>query len=293
MKSFEVYSLAIGANLTFSTASMVMSHYARRFSPIWVNQFKVFVAILAFITAYFVTSEMPAMSLHSSLLLFCSGFIGLCVGDIFLLRAFANLGTSRTLVMFSCEPLLLGLYGYFFLDQVFTMNQTVAVMCMVACVFIFMLERNKETGSWDVKNFFWAFLGILLDAMGIMLTRTSYEISPGMETFQVNIIRCCGAMSGFLLLNPKGYFMVYKDLLLLRKREITLLIGAALSGTFIALSLYLTAVKYAHVGTLTAISITGPVWVSLIECVYQRKLPTVYVLSAFAFFLMGFYLMLV
>jgi len=292
MKSYEVYSLAIGANLTFSTASMVMSHYAKRFSPIWVNQLKVLIATLAFITAFFVTQEVFAVSMTSGLLLFCSGFIGLCVGDIFLFRAFTTIGTGKTLVMFSCEPLLLGMYGYLFLGQVFSVNQTLAVICMIVCVFIFMLERNKLTGSWDLKYFFWAFIGITMDAMGIMLTRTAYEVAPQMETFQVNIIRCCGAITGFILLNPTGYLKVTRELVLLRKREITLLVGASLSGTFIALSLYLTALKYAHMGTLTAISITGPVWVSLIECFYYRRLPNFYLICAFSFFLTGFYLMI-
>jgi hypothetical protein len=293
MSTFQVYALAIGANLTYSTASMVFSVYAKRFSSMWINQVKVFTAFIAFLIAMFFANQLVSVSPSVIGLLILSGFIGLCLGDIFLFRAFTTLGPARSLVLYSFQPLMLGIYGYFFLNQFFTLNQTLAVVCMIICIFIFMLERNKTTGSWDLKSFIWAFLGITLDALGVMLTRQAYEQNAGLETFQVNVIRCIGALLGFLLISPKSYLIVAKDVWSLRKREISLLIGSAICGCFISLTLYLAALKYAHVGTLTAIAITGPVWVSLLECLYHRKLPNLYLLGAFAFFLTGFYLMVI
>lgn len=293
MSPFEVYALAIGANLSYSSASMVFSLYARRFSSMWINQVKVLTAFVAFIIAMFFTDQMVSVSPLALSLLLLSGFTGLCAGDIFLFRAFTTLGPARSLVLYSFQPLMLGIYGFFFLNQIFTLNQTLAVICMMICIFIFMLERNKMTGSWDMKSFVWAFLGITLDAMGVMLTREAYELEPSLETFQVNVIRCVGALVGFLMISPKSYLTLPKDVWSLRKREITLLLGAAVGGCFFSLTLYLAAVKYAHVGTLTAISITGPVWVSLLECLYHRRLPNKFLVGAFVFFLTGFYLMVI
>lgn len=259
----------------------------------WINQIKVVIAFLAFIIAMLVTKQAAPLNTYGLSFLILSGFAGLCLGDIFLFRAFTTLGPARSLVLYSFQPLMLGLYGYFFLGQVFSANQTLAVICMVICIFIFMLERNKLTGTWDFRSFMWAFLGITLDAFGVMLTREAYELNPGLETFQVNVIRCLGALAGFLLLSPKSYFVVAKDFIRLRKREISLLVGAAITGCFISLTLYLAALKYAHVGTLTAIAITGPVWVSLLESFYHRRLPNLYLVGAFVFFMTGFYLMVI
>jgi drug/metabolite transporter (DMT)-like permease len=291
MNSFEVYTLAVGANLAFSTASMVFSYFAKRFSSMWMNQVKVVIALIAFTIALTTTSSWVSLSPTTTTLLFLSGFSGLCLGDIFLFRAFATIGAGRALVLYSFDPLIVGLYGFFFLGQVFTVNQTLAVICMIICVFIFMFERNKMTGSWDFKSFFWAFLGICLDAFGVMLTRTSYELTPELETFQVNVIRCLGAIVGFILINPKSYLSVAKDVVTLSRRDLTMLIGASIAGTFLSLTLYLAALKYAHVGTLTAISITGPVWVAILESIYYKRLPSRYLMMAFCFFLTGFYLM--
>ena len=291
MNSFEVYTLAVGANLAFSTASMVFSYFAKRFSSMWMNQVKVIIALIAFTIALLTSSTWTSINSTSTALLLLSGFSGLCLGDIFLFRAFATLGPGRALVLYSFDPLIVGLYGFFFLGQIFTANQTLAVLCMIICVFIFMFERNKMTGSWDLKSFFWAFLGICLDAFGVMMTRTSYEMNPDLETFQVNVIRCIGAIIGFILIAPKSYPVVFKDVMNLSKRDLTMLVGASIAGTFLSLTLYLTALKYAHVGTLTAISITGPVWVAILESVYFRRLPSKYLVMAFCFFLTGFYLM--
>ncbi len=284
--------MAVGANLAFSTASMVFSSFAKRFSSMWMNQVKVVIALIAFSLALVLNSSWAEISTTSFLLLLLSGFTGLCLGDLFLFRAYTTLGTGRSLVLFSFEPLLVGLYGYLFLSQVFSINQTLAVICMIICVFIFMFERNKMTGSWDFRSFMWAFLGICLDAIGIMFTRSSYEFSPELQTFQVNIIRCLGAIAGFILINPKSYLVVTQDIAKLSKRDLTMLIGASLAGTFLSLTLYLAAVKFAHIGTLTAISITGPIWVAILESIYYKKLPSRYLMMAFAFFLVGFYLMI-
>jgi drug/metabolite transporter (DMT)-like permease len=293
MSTFEVYALAIGANLTYSTASMVFSVYAKRFSSLWINQVKVLTAFVAFLIAMLFAEKLVSVSPAVIGLLLLSGFMGLCLGDLFLFRAFTTLGPARSLVLYSFQPLMLGIYGYFFLNQFFTVNQTLAVICMVVCIFIFMLERNKTTGIWDLRSFIWAFLGITLDALGVMLTREAFEQNAGLETFQVNVIRCIGALTGFLLISPKSYLIVAKDIMGLRKREMSLLFGSALCGCFISLTLYLAALKHAHVGTLTAIAITGPVWVSLLECLYHRRLPNFYLLGAFAFFMTGFYLMII
>ena len=293
MTALEVYALAIGANLAFSTASMIFSIYARRFSSMWITQIKVSVAFVCFLLAMVLGNQIVHLSWTAVAVLLLSGFIGLCFGDIFLFRAYATLGAGRSLVLFSFQPLILGIYGYFFLKQVFTLNQTMAVVCMIICIFIFMIERNKSTGSWDFRSFLWAFTGIALDALGMMFTRTAYEITPGLDTFQVNVFRCIGALMGYLLINPRSFQVILKDLKVLRKRETFVLIGASIGGCFIALTLFLAALKHAHVGTLTAISITGPVWVAMLESFYYRKLPNPYLLGAFGFFLTGFYLMVI
>jgi drug/metabolite transporter (DMT)-like permease len=112
-----------------------------------------------------------------------------------------------------------------------------------------------------------------------------------MGSFEANGIRALGAVIAFLLLKPSSMIHIYRDVQKMTSSKRFELIGASLLGTFISLSLYLKALKTAHVASLTAISITGPIWVSIIEHIRMKKLPNRYLWIAFAFFLTGFMMM--
>lgn len=291
MTSTTVYLLGLASNLFFSTSSLVFSHYVRRFTPLWMNQAKVVVASIGFICAVLITGFVP-ISLPALFCLLGSGMIGLCLADILLFRAFTTLGVARTLVLFSFQPMILGIYGVVALGQGLTLAQTGAITCMLACLLVFVLERNRLTGKWDFNSFLWAFGGIVLDAIGVMLTRNSYELTPDMGSMQVNLLRCSGALIGFLLIRPRSFQELGAGFLTLKIKERTTLVLACFCGTFVSLSLYLAALKHAHLASLTSVAITGPLWVSLLECIWNKTWPNRYQLVAFLFFIFGFYLML-
>lgn len=283
------YLFAIASNLCFGTASIRFSYYAARFSPGWMNQFKVTVALIGFLIAFLFLESFVPLSSTGWFALLGSGMIGLFLGDWFLFQAFAHLGATRTLVLYSFQPFLLGLYGFLFLGQILNGFQVLAILFMIACVFTFVLERNRQVGHFDLKHFFYAFLGILFDAMGVVLSREAYEQFPSLGSFQANATRAFGALLAFMILKPSSVFIIRNDLKTLSNRESFDLLGAVLLGTFLSLAFYLHALKTAHVASLTAISITGPIWVSLIEHLRERKLPNAYFVLAFVFFLVGFY----
>ena len=285
------YLLAIGANLCFGTASIAFSRFAISHSASWINQLKVSVAFVCFVIAFFLVEHYTALSFSGNVYLFSSGFIGLCIGDLFLFRALATLGPARTLVLYSFQPFMLAVYGYLFLGQTLSNIQMVAILCMVGCVLTFVWERNRIHGRLDLAAFFTAFLGIFFDAVGIMLSRQAYEGSPNLGSFQANAMRAAGALLGFFLIRPKSYVSLFRDVKKMAAPERKLALGASFLGTFVSLSMYLRALKTAHVATLTAISITLPIWVSLIEHVKLKTWPNRYLWFAFALFLIGFVLM--
>ncbi len=285
------YVLAFASNIFFGSASIIFSRFARSHSPAWINQIKASIALIGFVIAFLIFESYVAQPYTGTLSLMLSGFIGLCIGDLFLFRAFATLGAARTLVLYSFQPLLLGVYGYFFLKQSLNLAQAFSILLMIACVLTFILERNRTTGKWDLLSFFFAFLGIFLDACGVMLSRQAYEVTPSLGSFQVNATRALGALIGFFIIQPQSFARIYNEVAALPPQEKKLLLSACFFGTFVSLALYLQALKTAHVATLTAISITGPVWVSFIEHSRERKWPNLYLWSAFLFFTCGFLLM--
>jgi drug/metabolite transporter (DMT)-like permease len=282
------YLLAIGANLCFGTASIAFSRFAISHSAGWINQLKVSVAFVCFVIAFFLVEHYTALSLGGNIYIFGSGFVGLCVGDLFLFRALATLGPARTLVLYSFQPFLLAAYGYLFLGQTLSVTQMIAILCMVGCVFTFVWERKRTHGKLDLMAFSAAFLGIFFYAIGIIMSRQAYEGNPNLGSFQANAMRAAGALVGFFLISPKSYYRIFQDVKRMHAPERRLALGSSFLGTFVSLSLYLRALKTAHIATLTAISITLPIWVSLMEHLKLKTWPNRYLWFAFALFLVGF-----
>ena len=285
------YLLAIGSNMLFGTASLTFSRFARTYSATWVNQLKVSIALIGFILAFLLTESFASLSLLQHAALLGSGLSGLFLGDYFLFRSFATLGPSRTLVLYSFQPFLLGLYGFLFLSQSISQRQVGAIFFMILCVFTFIWERNRSTGKADLRSFTLAFTGVIFDAIGVMLSREAYEGDSTLGPFQANATRALGALLGFFLLSPFFPKRLSKDLIDMHPRDRNQVLIACVFGTFLSLTLYLSALKSAHVATLTAVSITSPVWVSMIEHIQLRSWPSRFLWGAFALFLAGFYLM--
>jgi drug/metabolite transporter (DMT)-like permease len=282
------YLMAVASNLFFGTASIKFSYFAARFSPAWMNQVKVTIALAGFLLLFIFTENFVQLTTAGWASLLGSGILGLFLGDWFLFQAFAHLGATRTLVIYSFQPFLVGLYGYLFLNQGLNIWQLTAIFCMIACVLTFVVERNRQVGHWDLKFFLYAFVGIVFDALGLVLSRQAYELSPDLGSSQANATRAFAAVAIFILVKPSSLKILYQDLKNLAPTERSHAIGASLMGTFVSLSFYLYALKTAHVASLTAISITGPIWVSFIEHIQQKKWPNRYLWIAFGFFLLGF-----
>ena len=195
---------ALSATLCFSYASTIFTEFARKVSPLWMNAFKAFVALIAFVITLFSFQLWSTPTPITIIALLASGCIGLMVGDIFMLRAMAELGASRMLMIFGLQPFFLGIGGYFLFNQSFSLLNLVGLIFMSLCLYTISLENYKRSGTWQFNGLFAGLIAILLDAIGIFLTRFSFEKSQGISPIEVNAIRCIGAILGFFFI----YFFI-------------------------------------------------------------------------------------
>lgn len=284
--------LAIGATLSFSTSSLVFAEYSKRVSVLWMNCFKATVAFCALaITITLVTGFNP-ISTASLGGLALSGLIGLNIGDLFLLSAFTRLGAARTLILFGFQPLMVGLSAALLFDQPFDPSRLIAVVFLIGCLVTFSLERYRTEKKWELTGLLHALAGVVLDTCGVLLTRASFGDSPDVTPIEGNFYRCFGALVGFAVMARFQPINLIQGLVQWPTKTRTLLIVASLGGTYLSLLLYLSAVKIGHLASISAIAITGPIFATAIECFLYRKLPSRYLMVAFAFFCAGFYILL-
>ncbi len=238
----------------------------------------------------------------SFLVLILSGVIGLGIGDLFLLGAFVRIGVSRTLMLYGFQPLLLGLGASLFFDQSFDTRRLVAIAFLIGCLFIFSLERYRETKSWEIRGLVMALIGVSMDSAGVLLTRYAFEHSPLTQPLEGHFIRCVGALLSYaavaFLIHTRRWWTKSSDRTPViglienfkrfdSKSRALLLLGC-FGGTYLSLCLYLTAIQIGHLASISAIAITGPMFAALLEALLLKRRPSPYLLVAFALFASGF-----
>lgn len=281
------YILALGANLSFAIGSMFFTHYARRFSSVWMNTYKALVAMGCFLLAVLLTTGFHEISFINVSIFFISGFLALGIGDIFLIKAFAQLGPARTMVLFGFHPVIVGLISFFLFGQTVESGKLVSIVFFLLCLFTFSLEGFKKSGKWEIAGLMFALVGMSLDAIGLTITRFAFDMNSNITGFEGNFYRCIGALFSYYLISlykPFNFFAGFKELEL--KSRGLVLIGA-LFGTFLSLALYLEAIKTAHLASISAISVTSVIFTSLFESILDKKLPSKFLIIAFGFFACG------
>lgn len=255
-----------------------------------MNYIKVLVAFTCFVVASYAFDLIIPLSGQSIWYLCLSGAVGLWLGDIFLFKAFAHLGSGRVLMLFGFQPLILGASAFYLFDQEFPLARLFAVLLLMGCLFTFSLESFRQKGHWDLAGLGFALLGVGLDAAGLLLTKASFEMHPELSPFYANVFRCGVAVTGFFILSwiPWARFSLFEPMKkIIQPKEILLISAASFMGTFMSLSLYFMAVKNGHLATISAVAGTSPLFATFLETLIGRKKVSVYLLVGTAFFIAG------
>jgi drug/metabolite transporter (DMT)-like permease len=285
--------LALGATLAFSSSSLVYAEYASKVSVLWMNCFKcafAFLLLIITLPLFFGGWHQPEPIVVGEFLL--SGLIGLNIADLFLLKAFTKLGAARTLMLYGFQPLIIGVGAHILFGQSLNPMKLIAVFFMIACLFTLSLENYRVHKKWAISGLVLALVGVTLDACGILITRTAFETTHAVTPVEGHFYRCAGALIGFSVMAIFKPFPLVEGFTRWPQRQRLLLLTAAFGGTYLSLLLYLHAVKYGHLASLAGITITGPMFATTLECLIKRKPPSRYLLTAFGFFAIGFYVLI-
>lgn len=286
--SQEVLLLALGSNFFFALGSQFFAYYSRTIGANWMNWYKAFIAQVCFVSALFLTEGIRLIPVSQSLPLMLSGLIGLGAGDVFLLMAFKEMGPGRTFMLFAFQPLIIGTSAYLLFGQAIDTTRFWAIFFFILCILIFSLESFRRERHWGLKGISLALLGMMFDAGGVLITRSMFDADASLSPLMTNFYRTNGALLYFFLFSLiKKDLFLFKPLKTLSKKGVFYVSLGSLFGTFISLSLYLKAMQTAHLASLSAVAITGTIFSALFECLWNKKLPSIYLVVAFISFLMG------
>ena len=282
--------LALLSNLFFAVGTIQFTFFGNKISVWWINTLKVTVAALGTAVVLSLLGQWTPLSLTSIGFLATSGILGLAIGDYFLLKSFLVLGPGRTLILFGLHPLIVGFFDFYLFKVSPPLSSWVGVAIMMTCLFIFIHERAKQSGRWDLKYFAIALLAITLDAIGVVLSKSAFKADIHLTSWQANFYRSIFG-SGFLII--WGSFIgqsLLKGAKILTTQEKMKAVWVSTYGTFLSLSFYLMAISLnGPLTSISAITITGPIVASTLECINAKKAPTRHLVAALLLFPFGIY----
>ena len=279
--------LALAANLCFAGGSLFYARFARRTSPDWVNAYKALLAMAAFGATVTLSVGWHGLGGTPLAALLLSGAVGLGLGDVFLVTAMARMGAGRTLMVFAFQPLVLGAAAWALLGQPMGARQAAAVALFMLCLATISHESRRREGHWNAAALGAAALGMLLDAGGILLTRSVFDAVPALSAVEGNFYRCLGALGYFAaasLFRPLDFL---RHLRSLGRRETFLVTAGSLLGCYASLLFYLAAIKHGHLAAVSGVAITATAFASGLECLAERRRPSLHLAASFAFFALG------
>ncbi|MDR0292189.1 MAG: DMT family transporter [Elusimicrobium sp.] len=286
------YLYALFSNITFGLGAQIFTLFSRRISPVWMTVLKGAAGCVFFFITIMLTGGFSAAAPKYIGTFFLSGFIGLGIADILLLKSFADLGPARTILLYGFQPLIIGVLSFFIFGQTVNLLKFCSIIFFLVCIFIFALESFRRSGHWSVRAMTIAFFSMVLDSVGIIITRYSFNGSD-ISALQGNFYRTLGAVACFFIISAFFNVNFWGTLAKMRKRDISLAALGSFLGVYLALVFYLVAIKTGNLAAVTAISVTGAIFAAVFECVFERKRPSKYLLSAFVFFAAGMYILLI
>lgn len=280
--------LALCSTIIFAFSSVIFQSFAQKFGALWMNAFKASVALFAFSVVFFFSFDGQFPYWKSFVFFFISGFVGLNLGDLLLLNAFKRIGSARTLMIFSFQPLMMAAFGYLMFRQALEPQKVLAILFLIACVFVISYERYRSDRRWEWLGPLFAFGGVLLDCAGVLMTRYAFELDDSVSVVEANFYRCLGAGVGFVLMARFFKMSLKKRFTKLKTQTKLLVLLASFSGTFLSLWIYLTALETGHLAKIAAVVGAGPLFTALIESIYFRRWPSRYLWVSLFFFFIGF-----
>lgn len=186
-----------------------------------------------------------------------SGFVGLFLGDLFLYEAYILIGARICMLFMTMTPLIVGLFGYIFLNETLSLLQIFAMITTCSGVLLAVIKPKNKTDekNFSIKGILFICMATIFEATGIVLTKIgSINYDPSSST-QIRMICALGVFILFLTYKKfwNKLFKAAKDI-----KGLLLIIGGTVTATA-GITFLVAALSLGHVGIISTISSTSPI----------------------------------
>lgn len=261
---------AFGTALCWTFGSQFFEAAGKRVGTLSVNLIRLLLALLLFCILSLITKGnlFPVnFPLHAWIWLGLSGLIGFALGDLFLFKAFVEIGPRLSMLIMTLTAPISALLGLTFLGEIYSLQQWFGMLITLTGVSWVIFERsnNNQNNKRKIRKItksgiIYAFLGTLGQATGYVLSKYGMMINNDyLEPFAATQIRVIVGTIGFMIIislsrSWSKVFIAIKNISAMR-----FMLGGAILGPFLGVSLSLLALHYITAGVASTITALVPI----------------------------------
>jgi len=261
---------AFGTALCWTFGSQFFESAGKRVGSLSVNLIRLVFAFFLFCVFSFLTDGQLVpldFSLHAWFWLGLSGIIGFALGDLFLFKAFVEIGPRISMLIMTLAAPFSALMGLTFLDEKYLLPQWLGMIVTLFGVSWVIMERSNSNQTRKRKvrvitksGIIYAFLGMLGQSTGYILSKYGMMTSDGyLDPFSATQIRVISGTIGFVIIISlnKSWPKVFSAIR--HKSAMGFMFGGAFLGPFLGVSLSLLALHYITAGVASTITAIVPI----------------------------------
>lgn len=247
----------------WTVAAISFEQASRKIGSITVNLLRLAMA-LVFLSVYTVLGRghfLPTDATPQAWFwLFISGLVGIWAGDLCLFKAFVLIGARRSMLIYSLAPPLTALISWVVLGERLSLKDWTGMALTIGGVSWVILERSTDLGTETSESKTFgiglAIVAALAQAGGLVISKYGMADYDPFASTQIRII---AGLAGFALLMTLLRRWPELVLALTNRPALAWTGTGAFFGTFLGISLAMTAIQWTKTGIAATIMATVPI----------------------------------
>jgi drug/metabolite transporter (DMT)-like permease len=266
---------ALAVAIFWTITALAFESASRKIGSLSVNILRLVLALI-FISIFTLFTRghlLPAdATRHNWIWLALSGLVGLVLGDYFLLRSYALIGSRFAMLIMTLAPPMAALFGFLILDESLNLIQFTGMIVVILGIAIAIFNRPVKGERLTIKlapaGLLFAFIGALGQGLGIVLSKYGMQ---GYDAFASTQIRIMAGVAGYsLIITLLGRWRQTGESLKNIPAMKVLTLGAFF-GPFLGISFSLLSVKYTEAGIASTIMAITPVLILAPSALIYRE----------------------
>jgi drug/metabolite transporter (DMT)-like permease len=285
----QVFSLLTA--LCWAQNSLIYSHLGKKVGSDAVTHIRLWLALpIMLLVNFLFTGEVFPQNLpiNAIIYIFISGFFGFFVADLFLFRAFVEIGAREALVVMTTSPIFSLLFSWIFLKETLSWIKVTGILIILAGVVWVIIEENSDEdkrqghslrqaqrdasailSNHKFRGILYALLGALTQAVGLIFAKKG--MLDGVHPVSTNLIRITAGLVGLFIYSlirrkVKSDFKSFNN-----SRLLLFLLFAVVVGPVLGIILSLYALNWAPVGIVTTLMQVSPIMLLPVDVFILKK----------------------